>query len=355
MHQRILSSSAGLASAMSKFKIFQENPAQFKMEILNFWQEYLTGTAPERLDWMENNPAGSAIWLFAIEEKTGKLVGTISLFPKDLFLDGKRIKAAILGDFMLDKKFRVFGPALSLLKAAIVFKEEGKFDFLYTIPNLKSKKIVEKAGFKSVGKLYYLISPLQCDFVIKKYVGSVMAKIMGKSLLLVMKLFSRSTFANSSGVFEENNWHDEAFVQFCQQIKKNRVDMMTGDYSLSYLDWRYRQNPESYFHVITYRKHTGSDIQGFFVFSLTKSRLELHDIVAGSARIILTMLKKINYIAKNEKCRGIYILIYQNNPLLSVLRRCCFFDTKDQIEIYTYPEEIKEVGHWCCTSADKNI
>ena len=104
---------------MSKFKIFQDNPKKYKKEILSFWEEYLPGTSPKRLEWMNENPAGPVIWIFAVEEKTGKLAGTISLFPKQLFVNGKMVKAAILGDFMLHKKFRVFGPVLDLLKETI--------------------------------------------------------------------------------------------------------------------------------------------------------------------------------------------------------------------------------------------
>lgn len=322
---------------------------------MDFWEEYLPGTPPARLEWMENNPAGSAIWLFAVEEETGKLAGTISLFPKDLFLDGKRIKAAILGDFMLHKKFRVFGPALSLLKAAIAFKEEGNFDFLYTIPNLKSKKIVEKAGLRPAGKCYSLMSPQRCDFLLEKYVGSFMAKILENPLLLILQLFSHATYVRCSGVFEEIDWHDEAFNEFCQRMRKKRIGLMTGDCNLLYLDWRYRQNPELHFQVFSYRKRAGGDILGFIVLSLNKHRLEAYDIVAFDNKIVLAMIKKINAICKKEKCRGVYSWIYENNTLLPVMKRCCFFDTKDKAEIFIYPEKIKEIERWSFTAADRNI
>ena len=236
---------------MPKFKIIQDNPQKFKSQILNFWKEYLPGTPLARLDWMENNPAGHAIWLFAIEEKTGRLAGTISLFPKDLFLNGKKIKAAILGDFMLHEKFRVFGPALSLLKAAKAFKEKGEFDFLYTIPNLKSKKLVERVGFISAGKCYSLMHPQKLDFLIKKYVGYFFAKILEKPLLLTLRLFSRATYAGFPGVLEGIDWHDDkAFNEFFRQVSKRHIGLMTGDYSLAYLNWRYRQNPEFDFQVL---------------------------------------------------------------------------------------------------------
>ena len=341
---------------MSKFKIIQDNPYLFKNEILDFWKNYLPGTPAARLDWMENNPVGPAIWLFAIEEKTGKLVGTISLFPKELFLDGEKIKSAILGDFMVHHKFRVFGPAFALLKEAIAYQKQGAFDFIYTIPNSKSKKIIGKFGFRSAGELYSMMCPQQCHFVIEKYVGSLVAKILDKPLLLALTLYSRATYAGCPGIFEEIDWHnDEAFNEFCQQICKSHIGLMTGDYSLIYLDWRYRQNPEFDFQVFTFRKRAGENIQGLFIISLAKHRLELYDIQALDKKNIPAIIKKIIVICKKAKSRGIYCSIYENNPFLPVLKKCSFFDTKDRIEIYIYPEKIKGIEQWSFTSGDRNI
>lgn len=322
---------------------------------MSFWEEYLPRTPPVRFDWMESNPAGSAIWLFAIEEKTGMLAGMISLFPKDLFLDGKKIKAAILGDFMLHEKFRVFGPALDLLKAAIAFQKQGEFDFLYTIPNQKSKKIVERAGFRPAGNLYSMMCPQRCDFFIDKYVGSLAAKILEKPLMLILRIFSQATYVVCPGVVEETDWRDDAFDEFFQQASKSHMGLMTGDYSLSYLDWRYRQNQEFDFQVFTFRERVGADILGFFALSSNKYRLELYAVVALNNEILLAMINKVYTICKEKKCRGIYSSIYENNPLLPIVKRCCFFDTKDQVEIYTYPEEIREIEQWAFTAADRNI
>jgi len=340
---------------MSKFKIIRENPDQFRKDIVKFWEEYLPGTSAGRFDWMKNNPAGPAIWLFAIEENTGKVAGTISLFPKDLFLDGKKIKAAILGDFMIHERFRVYGPALSLLRAAIEINGRGEFDFLYTIPNLKSRKIVEKSGFRPAGNLYSLMLPQQCNFVTQKYVGSLGAKIVDKPLLLMLKILSRATYSRCPSVFEDIDWHDESFNELCQNVHQSRVGLMISDCSLKYLEWRYRHNPQSHFRVVTFRRQAGSDIEGYFVISSNDERVELYECVALEDRVFLAMISKIGEICKHQNCRGVYSYIYEKNPLLSAVRRCGFFNTRDQVEMYTYPETVEECAHWCCTAADRNM
>lgn len=340
---------------MPKFHIFRESPALFREQILRFWEEYLPGTPAMRLDWLEHNPAGPTIWLFAVEEKTGELAGTISLFPKDLYFGGKKIKAAILGDYMLHRKYRVFGPALSLLKAARDCREQENFDFLYTIPNAQSKKIIEKVGFRSAGRLYTLMCPQHFDFLLEKCTGARTAKILEKPLLFALKLFSQATYALGKGVYEAIDWQNEAFDEFCHQVHASRTQCMTGEYSLSYMDWRYRQNPEFNFQLITSKRPQDGELQGFFVVSEHDHRLELYDLVSLREETDRAMIRKIVAIAGKINCRGIYSMIYQNNPLLGILKKCCFFDTKDHAELFTYPENVEAVQSWCFTSADRNI
>ena len=340
---------------MSRFNIIQADPYQFKNKILEFWEKYLPGTPFARFEWLANNPAGPTIWLFAIEKKTGKLAGTISLFPKDLFYHQKKIKTAILGDFMLHEKFRVFGPALDLIKAAVAFKERGEFDFLYTIPNPQSRKIAQRVGFNSAGKIYSMMHPLQCDLIMEKYLGHLPAKILRIPASLALNLCSRTTYVTHNRTFMyETDWNELDIDNFCSNIRiKNRV--MTGDCGRAYLRWRYGENPESEFRILCCRQHEGGPIKGLSVFSVHESRMELFDIMAVADKFILMMLKKIESIAKNTKCRGIYFSVHENNPLLPLIRSCCFFDTKDMAEIYVYPEQTSSFDHWAFTSADRNI
>ncbi len=340
---------------MSKFKIIDGKPHQFKKQILEFWKKYLPGTPANRLDWMGKNPAGAAIWLFAIEQKTGKLAGMISLLPKNLFLDNKTIRAGILGDFMLHPEYRVFGPALDLLKAAIALQEQGKFDFLYTIPNLKSKKIAERAGFKSLGKLYNLMKPQETVFWLGKYLPPVAAKVLQWPTMLALKILSRETYACYHGDFAELDWSDSSFDLFAEQWKKNQLGTLTGDHRLSYLKWRYLENPEFNFRIITFRNHETGDLLGFFVVSIHNNRLDIYDLIAVESRYIYTMIRKITDIAKSENCRGVYGMIFVKSPLIPFVRKCCFFDTKDDAEIFTSPESPDGINQWHFTSADRNI
>lgn len=341
---------------MPKFKIIQSNPSQFKNDIFIFWKEYLPGTPSSRLEWMDDNPAGSAIWLFAIEEKSGELAGTISLFPKDLFINGKSIKVAVVGDFMLHNKFRVFGPALDLLKGAKEYLEQGVFDFLYTIPNPLSQKIAERVGFRPAHKLQSLVCPQQCDFLIKRYAGIFPVKVFEKPLLFSLKLFSRATYARCRGVFEEIDWKDkQLFGEFCQRLRENSEIIMQGNYDLSYLDWRYLQNPEFDFQIFTFKKQPGGDILGLFVFVLGRDRLQLYDMAVVDDNTVPAIISMINDVCSKENLGGVYFSISENHRLLPMVKKCCFLDTKDKAEIYTFPENIKGICRWNFTSADRNI
>ena len=340
---------------MPKFKIIQADPSQFKAEILHFWEKYLPGTPPARLEWMKNNPAGSANWLFAIDEKTGTLAGSISLLPKDLFYNGKKIKAAILGDFMLHKKYRVFGPALNLLKENITKQQAGEYDFLYTVPNEQATKIAQRVGFIPAGELFSMLRPHQCNEFLKKRLGALPAAILGKPLSCFLDCCSRSTYTRGSMYFSEVDWNSSDIDIFFEELRHTKRSIMIGDYSLSYLDWRYRNNPECKFQIITCRKDISEPVEGLFVFSLIHGQVELYDIMSTDDRLIPFILKQISIICKRENCRGIYNLIFEKHPALSLLKKCCFFNVKGHIELLTYPGNIPEIQNWAFTSADRNI
>ena len=161
---------------MPKFRIITGGPSRYKEEIARFWREYLPGTPPERFDWMRTNPAGPAIWFFAIEEKTSTLAGTISLMPKDMLVDGSPVRACIMGDYMIGGRYRVFGPALDLQKAVTKDFSNLGFRFIYTVPNQASIKIIERMGFVEMMRLRTLIKPVKALPYLKKYVNPTLAR-----------------------------------------------------------------------------------------------------------------------------------------------------------------------------------
>lgn len=339
---------------MSKFNIIQSNPEAYKEQIIGFWKEYLPGTPPERLKWMQDNPAGPAIWFLAFEEENNQLAGTISITPRVIYRNNKIILAGIMGDFMTGSKYRLFGPAIELQKKAIQSIDKFGFKFIYTIPNTASIKLAQRVGFENVMKLHYLAKPICISYYLNKYLGKQFARLAIPIAELILKILSKETYLIERGIFEEISYVDKSLGAFWDKIICERSDMI-GDYGPAFLRWKYDQNPSSKYILLTYKNKINGELLGFIVFSIEGKKMEVFDIFALSENATDMLLKKTILIARNDKCQAIYIRLSESNPLFGRLKYFGFVDSKTDVDILAYGESKNYYMKWSFFEGDRNI
>lgn len=340
---------------MAKFKIVRNDPTPYRQKIIKLWEEYLPGTPPGRFDWMNHgNPAGQAVWFFAFEEKSGDLAGFISIMPRDFFLNGRAIRAGILGDFVVTNNYRVFGPGLQLPKTAIKSSYDLGFRFIYTIPNSESKKIMERAGFTDIGFVYYLAKPITVSHYLKKKMHPLLVKYAAPLIESGLRILSRETYAWTGGVFQEVSTIDQSFDLLWEKVKMIQPGIL-GDHSSAYLKWRYLKNPQYQFHILTYKEKAGGDLLGYVVYTIINETLEVFDIVAVDGNYIIKLLKKIVGFARQQKYHSIYLTVFKNNVWLKKLKTYRFFDTKYEMKLFLACDQGCLHENWLFFAGDRNI
>ena len=340
---------------MRNHTIIKADPEVYREDILNFWEEYLPGTSAGRLDWMNSgNPAGPAVWFLAFEEETGKLTGTISVMPKDFSYKGGKIRAGIMGDFMVLKTNRVFGPGLMLPKTVVSHMEELGFDFLYSMPNRESKKVIEKSGLAECLTLRHLVKPVSTEHYIRKYVFSIPACFFAPLSDAVITFISALVVPFGKGILCEENKADESFDVLWKRIQ-GKAQGLVGECGSRYLNWRYFKNPQNDFRLITCRREQ-NDLRGYTFYAVEAGKLEIYDIVALDGISVRSMLKELTVRAKKEGCHGIGIRITDHNPFLPWLRGFLFLDAKDDSHVFakTSGTDI-DCNTWGFLSGDRNM
>jgi hypothetical protein len=340
---------------MTQFEMIHNKADSYKQQILDFWENYLPGTPPTRFEWMNQaNPAGNTMWFFAIDKENHDLAGTISLMPKELLLNGRTIRAGILGDFMVGKKYRVFGPALHLIKEAIASMKNLGLELIYTIPNNGSKKLLERAGFIDIDSLYYLVRPINMQNYIKKYANPFVAKIIAPFIGLYKKYFSGEHFTLGKGCFEEVSRANELFDALWEKIKNKQIGII-GEHCSKYINWRYFQNPLYKFKVLTYKKREDGPILGYIVYTIYDNKLEIFNITSLYKNCTVRLLKRLAFIADQAYCNGIYITISKNNKWFNTLKSHLFFDTKYDMKLYFIGNKALLSNKWHFLGCDRNI
>jgi predicted acetyltransferase len=340
---------------MERFHIIQADPMQYREQILKFWEAYLPMTPPQRFEWLnQGNPAGAAIWVLAFNRKNNELAGVISVMPKEIILEGQTVRGGILGDFMVSNKYRVFGPNLQLPKTVLSHLSDLGFNFLYTIPNPESEKIMKRVGFRKAGVMYNLVKLLKTKHYLNKYLNSFAGRLMSPFTYIGLKIISRETYVSAAGVFEETAVIDEIFDLLWNKIKLQQPHMI-GDHSPSYITWRYLQNPLYKFRVLTYKEEFKGDLLGFIIFTIDQGKLYIFDIIAVERTYIHRLLKRIVSIARSESCLSINIDVFETNPLLPILKSFRFFDARGDIAMYSFGEQSTSFQDCSFFGGDRNI
>ncbi len=338
---------------MSRFIVKQEDPFKYKGDVAEFWRKDLPDTPEGRLEWMMNdNPAGPATWFFAFDSKNRELAGMISVMPRDLLVNGQKMRAGIVGDFVVGEKYRVFGPALSLVKSVTNSLARLGLDIIYTIPNRESEKIIERVGFTKLGQFLHLVRPVNLRYYLNKYANGLLKHLPETVGRVVLKTISLQTYVLSGNVREESS-----ITRDFETLWESEEDKtpLTSLRTFEFLNWRYAKNPFGRFRVITCRDKMGNKLLGYLIFIIADSQLSIYDIFCKNNVAFLRLIRKAERIASENRCKGLYVRLLDSNPMCALLKKCGFLDTKDRAPVMVYTEKPVDLKGWDFFSGDRNI
>lgn len=339
---------------MPKFIIEKVDPWRYREKIVQFWSDNLPGTPIERFEWLvKGNPAGPAAWFVAFDDASQNIAGMISVLPRELKSDGKTIRAGILGDFMVAQKYRVLGPSISLLKAALKSSSDLGYAFIYTIPNSQSEKMIQHVGFKEVGRLFYLAKPLRIYNYLEKYIGSIAARTIGGFIEFGIKVLSRETYYPSRGIIEDVSVIDGSFDQLSEMVMK-RENRISGNCTKEFLTWRYLKNPHYVFRIAALKDMEGG-LRGYAVYVIEGNCLEIYDLVARDNSVVQQLIRYVARVGRRSDCKSVYITVGPNSPWRDILKWNLFFDTKFDMKLYSWGNGELAKKEWCFFAGDRNI
>ena len=341
---------------MPKFRIVQKDPEPYKQKIIQFWNKYLPGTAHGRFDWMMNgNPAGPANWFFAFSDQDEDLAGTISVMPIIIRQDGRPVRAGILGDLMIGEKYRVFGPALQLPKEVLQRLSDLNMDFVYTVPNPASTKLIQKVGMKKLLQLKFFVRPVDFSYYVQKLKPQI-AKPLLRFAAPVCKMLSRCTYASTRTIREITIQEIDRFADRLDSLnlRIRKQCGFIGDKTAAYLKWRYFLNPQFNFILLGYMSDNSDDLKGYAVVSCGNEGFEIYDIISESRKVFFGLLNACVSIAQKNKVHALYSRLPAHSSVIKDLRSCFFFDGKEDFSVFFYGDYDKQ-GSFHFSSGDRNI
>lgn len=338
---------------MQQFKIFRADPFKYKKEIISLWKNNLPDTPPGRLEWMANNPEGSATWYLAMDQKSQIVVGSISIMPRRLKFRGETYLVGIAGDLMVEKKYRVFGPFLPLLKTVIKDYSSLGFTFLYTFPNRVSEKVVLRAGFKKIGLTKRFVKPLDLRKNLQKYIHPRLVNVVFPGLNFVLRLFSKETYMKTD-ITVEKITNPKTLPDLSWMETENQW-LTLGEKSSGYIKWRYFQNPLHRFRMYIYKQPAENIVLGQIIFSIKNNQVHIFDIIFYKQNVFKSILGRFLKDMRKHGYGSISIRITQESPLNGQFRKFGFFDRKEDIPLLFAGDSKLIPAKWLFFDGDRNV
>lgn len=339
---------------MSKFIIEQGNPEILGEEIRRFWEAYLPGTPMNRLEWMmAGNPAGPSVWLVARKEKNMALSATISIMPKVLSLEGKMYRAGIVGDFMVSKEYRVYGPALQTMRSVIAGYNKLGYDFIYTVPNADSVMVCQRAGFVKAGNLRRYSKVLNPGFGLQiKKVPPFIRTIAAPAVNVGFKFLSSETYKRTGLVSDPGSGLGDC--SFPVPVNESSP-FFIAHREPSYLQWRYLDNPLHTFSIDTYKEKASGNVAGLVISTAIGGAAHIFEIIFSDQSALEGMLVQFSNDMRTKGCSSASVRLLEDGPFLGIFEKMGFRAREDSVPLLVAGDMNLLQNKWLFMDGDRNV
>ena len=313
-------------------------------------------------DWQyRDSPYGKAIVLLSRDNNSNNmLVGTHTLIPLELIVDGEIITSSICCNVQIHPDYRKKHIFSNLLLSVPDYALTHNINSFFGIPNDNSFKAFINHGSIEIARLPLLIKPIK----LSEYFESPI-----KQILKPFDIFWKhtNTFPN---IEEFNGNFDDSFENLTKKTSK-RVSI-TNSRKKEFLNWRYKDHPTQKYQIFTLKMN--NELIGFII-------TKIHYIGKKKIGVILdyvvnsdynkTQLKSLVHKAISNfwKHNVSVAITTSRNGLLEneLLRSCGFFTAPSFLKpvslhfiIQIYDDDIRHVklkkfNNWFFVFGDYDI
>lgn len=293
-----------------RFDLERDAEALAKLWRENMSDASISSVVEQRMNWLyRENPLGpAATWLVA-DDVTSEVVGCASLYPRDVWVKGRRMRAGIGIDLAAKKEHRVAGPAVMLQRAITKQHQEAGFEFAYTYPNKGSLPVLKRVGFNVVAEASHWVKPVRTGYKLSEYVP-IPAVVRAAALFLDrgLGLADRRHILAGRGLYE-GSLVDAADGRFDELWERARgAYSIVGDKSAAYLNWRYTTCKTANYRYFCLTERATGRLAGFAIFTVRDNKAFVADAFCQDQDVALSHLfVKLASRARHSKVDSLFV------------------------------------------------
>lgn len=330
------------------YSIIKSNLEINQNEIILIGMRNLEHMSIQRYLWnYENSPYGKAHNWLAKEENSGRFVGSGTLFPRRIFLNGEPVFAAVAGDFAIDAEHRAYGPALRMQKVIQSSIEDNGFGFIYGVPNSASEAIFLRIGYIEVGRLERYVKVLKSEYKLKEYVkvplvANLLSKIIDFKMRVLSKesIFKKSANYEAGGLVKFDERFDDLWKRALNQFK------VIGERSSKFLDWRYMQCPQFDFYIFALSDNK-KNITGYIVYYIREKICYVVDMLfSDTTECLDNLIYEFIRHARDKGICSISASYMGNSTIVNKLKEWGFNLRDDYFKVVVYYPRISTFSNF---------
>jgi hypothetical protein len=259
-------------------------------QLIGILERNIPGCQEGHFEWRHQaNPAGPG-WSWVACDRNDAIVAMASVFPRNVWVDGKPMVCGQVGEFVVDAPYRSLGPALMLQRATFTPVDSGEVAFCYDCPpHDQGMSTFVRLGMSAAAEMTRYALPLKSDeFLAKKIGKGVLTKPITTTANLILRM--RRLRPNERGleISEFNGVFGEEFTRLDERVSSSSA--IRASRSSQDLTWRYRENPAWKSKVLVARR--AGELRGFLTFVTFGDRASIVDIFGHpSSEVALPLLQ----------------------------------------------------------------
>lgn len=329
-----------------EFNIVQKCDGKYDPDVLlPLWEDALPDLDEKKIAWAyEANPYGKANLYLCQDSQNQQFFGSGVVLPRNYYCNGREIKGGVPVDFAMRKDYRILGPALKLQKTITASEN---FEILICFPNQKAKSIFSRVGYRPLGNFTRFTKVFKSAPILKKRYNSSIYTLAAPIIDLFLKCKSLRI-----GKGQIQNYHlDFTFSEKIENLWEKAKDQFDfiGSRNVSYLLWRFSQNPYKSYKIFVVEDPASLQPVGYIIYFMKENIAHIGDFLyKGSISNMRDMFemfisyckkKKINAITlkmlNNEKCTQCFdqlgFIKEQTEYQVTCFQKSNIFDTNQNI------------------------
>ncbi len=303
-----------------------------------------------------SNPAGEGLGVILHQHTSEDPLGVIGLHPRQLVRADLCISSANMADFAVDEKHRTIGPALTLMKQAMVIGR-SRFDFVYGIANPKSAAICKRAGMTKLGAMAQFTAVLRTRRQLDKRLPGTASALLAPWLDL--GLYGIRT-ARRWGTLKRITLHECSLQdeRMASAWSRRPAEQMLSNRSPSMLSWRFGEPHDSPWRTCVGLDGNGQS-QGWVIWRMHQETAEIGDFYSTDPSAWSTaLLHAFKRHAAKAGAESVSLEFLGAAGVHTAIKRAGFFELKAPGHPVFYCDGLEKapptLAHWYLTAFDND-